>query len=248
VSSTFPNQFRRALRDWWREQASAKGAAGATSLLMQNLWSFARESTPEHRRRRYGDMDYDWENRVDTTSGTVGWRGRLLGSFLSPYQPTDPALFREMMAALPIEFDQFTFIDLGSGKGRTLLMASEYPFRRIVGVELLPELHQVARDNLARYKTESQRCSALEAVCGDAAEFAFPNEPLVLYLFNPLPESGLMWVMANLESSLSAHKRSVYVLYHNPMLEQVLGASAFLTKLGGTEQYSIYRCKVSKDG
>ena len=82
-------------------------------------------------------MDYDWEQRVDTTSGTVGWRERLLGIFHSPYMPSDPAEFREMMAALPIDFHKFTFIDVGSGKGRTLLMASEYGFKQIVGVELI---------------------------------------------------------------------------------------------------------------
>ena len=70
-------------------------------------------------------------------------------------------------------------------------MASEYPFRRIVGVELLPELHQIAQENLARYKSESQKCFALEAVCGDAIDFAFPVEPLVIFLFNPLPERAV---------------------------------------------------------
>ncbi|HKM85548.1 MAG TPA: class I SAM-dependent methyltransferase [Terriglobales bacterium] len=240
MSSSFPQQFWRALRSWWREQAGEKGAAAATSLLIGNLWTFVRESTPEHRRQRYGDMEYDWEHRVNTTSGTVGWRARLLGLFHSAYQPTDPALFREMMASLPIEFEPFTFVDLGSGKGRTLLMASEYPFRRIVGVELLPALHQIARENLARYKSESQKCFALEAVCGDAANFSLPAEPLVLYLFNPLPESGLRRVIANLDSSLRAHPRAVYVLYHNPLLERVLAGSVVLTKLGGTQKYAIY--------
>jgi len=240
VSSSFPQQFCSALRSWWREHAGEKGATAATSLLVRNLWIFVRESTPERRRQRYGDMEYDWEHRVNTTSGTVGWRARLLGLFHSPYQPTEPVLFREMMANLPIEFEPFTFVDLGSGKGRTLLMASEYPFRRIVGVELLHALHQIALENLARYKSESQKCFALEAICGDAANFSFPAEPLVLYLFNPLPESGLRRVMANLDVSLSAHARAVYVLYHNPLLERVLVASEVLTKLGGTEQYSIY--------
>ena len=131
-------QFWSALRRWWREQAREKGAASTTSLLVRRLWSFVCESMPERRRQRYGDMEYDWENRVNTTSGTVGWRARLLGLFHSPYQPTDPALFQEMMASLPIEFDQFTFVDLGSGKGRTLLMASEYPFRKIAGGPLKP--------------------------------------------------------------------------------------------------------------
>ena len=76
---------------------------------------------------------YDWDYRVDTTSATVGWRERLLGQFHSAYQPTEPALFKEMMAILKIDFQEFTFIDMGSGKGRVLLMAADYPFRRILG-------------------------------------------------------------------------------------------------------------------
>jgi SAM-dependent methyltransferase len=240
VASSFHEQFWTALRAWWRDQSSEGSRANRTSLLIGNLFSFVRESTPARRRQRYGDMEYDWDNRVNTTSGTVGWQARLLGVFHSPYQPTEPDLFREMMASLPIEFNAFTFVDLGSGKGRTLLMASEYPFRKIVGVELLPELNQVALENLASYSSESQKCKTLEAICGDAADFPFPVEPLVLYLFNPLPESGLKRAIARLDQSLSDHPRTVYVLYHNPLLERVVSASAFLTKIGGTQQYSVY--------
>src|SRR5271154_2942001 len=117
-------QFWNGLRRWWHEQARERGAAGASSLLVRNLLAFLRDSTPERRRQRYGDMEFDWEHRVNTTSGSVGWRERLLGLFHSPYQPTEPALFHEMMASLAVEFDAFTFIDIGSGKGRTLLLAS----------------------------------------------------------------------------------------------------------------------------
>jgi SAM-dependent methyltransferase len=240
VGSSFPQQFWTAFRAWWREQAREKGSAGATSLLLKNLWGFARESTPERRRQRYGDMEYDWENRVNTTSGTVSWRARLLGLFHSPYQPTDPALFREMMANLPIAFDAFTFIDIGSGKGRTLLLASEYPFRKIVGVEILPALHEIAKENLYRYRSDSQKCFALEAICGDGSDFPFSGDPLVLYLFNPLLESGLRRMIDSLHKSLSAHPRAAYVIYHNPLLERVLIESGGLTKIGGTPQYSLY--------
>jgi SAM-dependent methyltransferase len=208
-----------------------------------------RESTPERRRQRYGDMEYDWENRVDTTSGTVGWRARLLGLFHSPYQPTDPALFREMMASLslegklggkPVEFDRFTFVDIGSGKGRTLLMASEYPFRKIVGVELIAELHDAAQQNIRDYRSPTQRCVQIEALCADACEFVFPETPLVLYFFNPLPEPGMRLVMARLEKSLAANPRPMWILYHNPLLEHLIGEGAGFARVGGTEQYSIY--------
>ncbi len=214
---------------------------GASSLLISKLWDFAVESTPSEQRQRYGDMEYDWEHRVNTTSGTVGWHARLLGLLHSPYQPTDPVLFQEMMASLPINFDGFTFVDLGSGKGRTLLMASEYPFRRVLGVELIAELHRAAEENIRDYRSPTQRCTSIESILADAREFDLPEEPLVLFLFNPLPERALSEVLRRLGNSLARVPRSVWVVYHNPLLENTLGASEFLEKASGTDQYSVYR-------
>jgi SAM-dependent methyltransferase len=233
------------MRRWWQNIAAREGPVAATRQLAAALWEFARDSTPERRRQRYGDADYDWEHRVNTTSAAVNWRDRLLGVFHSPYQPTEATLFHEMLDALHqltrVNFADFVFLDVGSGKGRTLLMASDYPFRRIVGVELLPALDQAAQENLGKYRSESQKCFALELICADASEFPFPAEPLVLYLFNPLPEAGLRRMIANLEESLRSHPRTVYVLYHNPLLEQVLEESAALKKIAGTYQYALYQ-------
>ncbi len=244
-SSTSPRiiVLRSAWR-WWKELAGRDGSIAATNQLLRAIVDFVRDSTPQRRRQRYGDAEYDWEHRVNTTSAAVGWRDRLLGIFHSPYQPTESVLFHEMIGALAeqvdLEFPRFIFIDLGSGKGRTLLMASDYPFRRIVGVELLPGLHGAAQENIAKYQSESQKCFAMESICGDATEFAFPCEPIVLFLFNPLPESGLRRVIAKLEQSLREHPRRIYVVYHNPLLEHVLAESGVLKKICGTHQYAVY--------
>jgi SAM-dependent methyltransferase len=208
------------------------------------LWEFLRDSTPSRLRSRFGDADYDWDFRVNTTSGALGWRDRLLGALHSPYQPTEPGLFHQMLDALAerakLDFAGFTFVDLGSGKGRTLLMASDYPFRRIVGVELLPALHAIAQQNLAAYQNDARKCFALESICADGTSFPFPEGPLVIYLFNPFPEAGLRRAISNLRQNLSAQPRATYVLYHNPQLEQVLTRSGFLRKTAGTHQYSIF--------
>lgn len=231
-SSDFLVQFRNAVRGWWRQTSATQGPAAASIELAQALWGFVLDSTPERRRSRYGDMEYDWEHHVNTTSGTVGWRARLLGIFHSPYQPTDPVVFREMMAILPIDFSEFTFVDLGSGKGRTLLMASEYPFRRILGVEILPELHRAAEENIRAYKSATQRCGQIESVCADASEFALPKEPLVLYLFNPLPAQGLGKVLEKLKQSLLLIPRKTFILYQNPVLADNLRDHGWLTPMG----------------
>ncbi len=234
---------------WWMYAARFEGPFAATRRLAGVLWEFARDSTRERLRQRYGDADYDWDYRVNTTSGAVGWRDRLLGMFHSAYQPTEPVAFHEMIDALhhaptpdcgSLNFRDFTFVDLGSGKGRTLLMASDYPFRRILGVELLPSLHAIAQQNLREYKSASQQCFALETICANATTFVFPPAPLVLYLFNPLPESGMRQVAANLERSLREHPRAAYLLYHNPLLEHTLSEKATLRKIGGTHQFSLF--------
>jgi SAM-dependent methyltransferase len=233
---------------FWADRASRSGPLKATGALLATLWEFARDSTPERLRQRFGDADYDWDFRVNTTSGALGWRDRLLGALHSPYQPSEPELFHEMFDALErsaeLDFREFTFLDLGSGKGRALLMASDYPFHRIIGVELLPALHEIALENLRSYKSERQRCLHLEAICADAASFPLPDEALVIYLFNPLPEAGLRRFLENLDQSLRAHPRRAYLVYHNPLLERVVSEYPRYEKVAGTHQYSIFRSEV----
>jgi SAM-dependent methyltransferase len=236
----------RAAQQRWHETARHAGHVEAARQLFRALWEFARDSTPQRRRLRYGDADYDWDKRVNTTSGAVGWRDRLLGVFHSEYQPTDPYFFYEMMDALlqsQGDLSGFTFIDIGSGKGRALLMASDYAFRRIVGVELVPALHRIALENLKKYHGETQLCFALESVCCDATEFAFPEEPLLIYLFHSLPEAPLRKMISTVGQSLQEHPRAAFVMYHNPVLEHVLAECSWLGKIGGTSQGAIYAAR-----
>jgi SAM-dependent methyltransferase len=240
MQNSFPS-LRTACLEWWRDRRARDGFFAALQALAAELWGFLRDSTPERERQRYGDVGYDWDYRVNTTSAAVGWRNRLLGVFHSPYQPTAPELFREMLDGLGIDYGQFTFLDLGSGKGRTLLMASEYPFRRVLGVELLPELNQLAQENIRKFESAARKCGEVESLCEDARVFKFPAEPLLIYLFNPFLESGLTQVVRNLEQSLRECPRPVIALYHNPLLANVLDASPLLKKICGTHQYSVYR-------
>src|SRR5271165_5621859 len=236
-----------AVRRWWSDLAASEGSFAATRALLKNLWEFVRDSTPSRLKQRYGDADYDWDHRVNTTSAAVGWRDRLLGVFHSPYQPTEPAVFHEMLAALQttarVDFRELTFIDLGSGKGRTLLMASDYPFRRILGVELLPELNEIAVENIARYTSERQKCFAIESHAGDARAFEFPLEPTVLYLFNPFPEHVLRELLSSLKRSLQDAPRPLWVIYHNLVHEAIFDEQQWLRRKHRTHQFAVYEAE-----
>jgi SAM-dependent methyltransferase len=230
---------------WIGDTIRSRGPFGALRCYAAGTVELLRDLTPARRKSRYSDIDYDFEHGVDTTWATVSLRTRLR-ELLSggQYQPSEPALFHEILDSMSIPGDGFCFVDLGSGKGRTLLMASEYPFRRIIGVELLPELHEVAQQNIARHRSEQQNCFAIESHAGDARSFEFPREAFVLYLFNPFPEYVLREVLANLRRSVTALPREVYVIYHNLVHEDVFADQEWLQPVQRTHQFAIFEATV----
>jgi SAM-dependent methyltransferase len=228
------------IASWWRLERQYASGVSTAKQLAGLTWEFLRDSFPDRRRQRYGDAEYDWEYRVDTTSGTVGWRLRFLGLFHSGYQPIEPQLLREMLSKLEIDFHQFTFIDIGSGKGRALLIASEYPFRKIMGIELMPELNEVAQANIRKLTAGKPEQINIQAICGDATQFAFPEGPVVVYLFNPLPAVGLDIVVTNLVQSLQTNPRAIYVIYANPIWEASIIRTSLFRKIASTLQYAIF--------
>jgi SAM-dependent methyltransferase len=246
MNSSKPSNSANALA-WVRDSFRYRGVAGTVHYYSREFVDLLRDLTPARRKSRYGDIDFDFEHNVDTTWATVSLRTRLR-EWLSggQYQPSEPVLFREMLDSLPIAADGVTFIDLGSGKGRTLLMASDYPFRRIVGVELLAELNAIAQQNIARYRSESQKCFAIESHAEDARGFEFPDGPILLYLFNPFPRHVWRDVLATLHRSLLAAPRQVYLIYHNPVHQDIVDAQNWLQEFARTQYFVVYKAAMGE--
>lgn len=141
------------------------------------------------------------------------------------YWPTLERPFRRVMEALEVSPQEFVFVDLGSGKGRVLLYASDLPFVRIVGVELAPTLHCIAERNVRTYRSPRQRCAAFELICADAARWTPPPEDLVVYLFQPFPRATLAAVLDHLIASMVRHPRRVLLAYVNPLFDAMITAT-----------------------
>lgn len=126
---------------------------------------------------------------------------------------TSPRTFDFIMKSLPRDLHNHTFIDIGSGKSRTLLLASHYPFAEIIGVEFARELVEIARSNIERLSDPTQKCRALSVVEADAAAYDFPQVPLVVYFYNPFSKDVFDIVLMNLVSSLERHPRDCFIVY-----------------------------------
>lgn len=127
------------------------------------------------------------------------------------YQPSPVHSLRRLLRRLRIDHAAFSFIDFGSGKGRTLLIAGELPFKHVIGVEFGAELHVAAQRNIARYSRRAAQ--TVTAVHLDATQFVLPPGDLVLYFFNPFHAAVLDQVIANINAAVQAQPRRVILVY-----------------------------------
>ncbi len=187
------------------------------------------------KRRKFAELSRDGFDAAHGTDTAAVLVGRELGPAVTRgghlvihYETTSAAAIRMPLDSLGAGIAGCTFVDLGCGKGKPLLVAAAYPFRRLVGVDISPACVKVARRNVARFGPERIDPARVELRVGEAEEFEFPPEPLVVYLYNPFPGAVLERVVRNLEASLREWPRECAVVYVNPhALAPLAGSGSF---------------------
>jgi len=162
-------------------------------------WFDIRYGLDTERGVELGDLDVKSDNKC---------RGE-------PYQPTRVRQFRKLMNALDFPSDS-VFVDLGSGKGRALLLASQYGFKRVVGVEFSPELCQIARRNWSAYRKKSGIDVDVQIVEADVVDYEIEDDENVFFLNNPFDGVVLDKVLKNIERSIEKKHRQVWLIYNHP--------------------------------
>jgi hypothetical protein len=187
---------------------------------------------------------FDWRHEVRTCGDANLANLTLVGNNADHgvfYHPAHPKFLFELFNSLKIDFPSYTFVDLGSGKGRALLVASEYPFAEIIGVEFAVELHEIASRNIQSYRSKTQRCKNVRSVNLDAAQFEIPLTPLVLYLFNPFRPAVLIPVLQRLQRSLDLHPRDVTLIYEAPFHASLIEQETALKCVEQSTYHNTYR-------
>ncbi|MGD0212846.1 MAG: class I SAM-dependent methyltransferase [Terriglobales bacterium] len=195
---------------------------------------------------------FDEQYGVQTDGSFRGWTYLSDLDIPSPnwidgndYAGIDPLRFRNVMAGFGIAFEGYTFIDFGSGKGRALLLASEYPFQRILGLEFAPKMHRTAEENIRQYHSATQKCRDIQSLNMDFCDYVLPPEPSVLFFFHPCQIRVLMKVVGEISRSLYSHPRPVYIAYVAPTPEQkvLFAFSGYLEQIcENTElRFCLYR-------
>jgi SAM-dependent methyltransferase len=156
------------------------------------------------------------------------------------YEATPVKECRALLDELP-HVNGRTFVDVGAGMGRVLMLASLRPFHQIIGVEVSGALCETARDNLVRWRRayEHTACKDLRVVCANAAAYAFPRGDLVVYLYNPFGERTLVQIA----DTLAVRDGECFVVYHTPVHRAVFDAHAQFESIIELEFGVVYRVR-----
>jgi predicted RNA methylase len=168
---------------------------------------------------------FDREHGLETSGLILAWRLGVKhrhAEFATGYMGVPPSRMRAVLerwrstpGTMPTEV--CAFVDVGCGKGRALLLASEMPFREVMGVELAGDLVTIARRNVARWNLVGRPCSSVKVVHADATEVELPEGALLVYLFNPFGAPVLRRMLQRLQNQ----QTTVDVLYLFPKAEEV---------------------------
>ena len=188
---------------------------------------------------------FDRAHRVDT-GGLIYADGLATGHehdiHSSGYYATAPSLFRgaiklwsAALEASPYRLADYSFVDIGCGKGRVVLLASEYVFREVIGVELNPQLAAVARRNLRWWMRRKRACRHVRIAHGDALSFPLPDGPVVLFFFNSFEEEMARMWLDRLVEIAAARSAPIDLIFMHPEHHKLLTATPAIQVLADAE-------------
>ena len=153
-----------------------------------------------------------------------------LASELNPYMGSQPSIVRRAMQTLG-ETNGYTFIDIGCGKGRALIVATEFDFDAIVGYDISAELVHIANQNAAVMAQRYPERAPIRALKANVSELSLPAGKLVVFLYNPFGTPLIAALLKTLEAGIAAGElEHFFIVYDNPVCGRVFDASSAVTR------------------
>ena len=149
------------------------------------------------------------------------------------YEPCPPAGVHWAIKESGIDPAEYWFVDVGCGKGRPLIIASEYAFPHLIGIDYSADLCRQAASNLRKYRVSAER---FRIDCADATEYVFPEHNLLLFLYNPFSPVVLRKMMSHLE----ANRKHLCIAFIGE-LRYALQEYSWLHLIAQTNDADIYR-------
>jgi len=200
------------LKNYWR-MFKARGFLYPLAYFFQVRWFDIRRQVDTH---LWVPKEFESEGVPNSDHGTIYMASRTIDIKIS---------FRVSRQLLGKRFENFQFIDIGSGKGKVVLFWLELcrkkkVTQKILGIEYQKSLCEVANSNfISMFKKDPNELF----VCADALDFDFTKleNEIIVFLSNPFDRQVLQRLVANLQS------RRVLVIYSIPRYPETFTTNGF---------------------
>jgi SAM-dependent methyltransferase len=180
------------------------------------------------------------------TSGLIAGRhlatGHTHDRHNTAYYGIAPSVFHHLcrlwLASQPYStIENYTFLDIGAGMGRALLLAAEMPFHEAIGIEINPDLARIAKKNIQLWTEAKRDRCPMQILTQDATAFEFPDHPCVAFLFNPFSGTVLRRFLKQIESAFRHRPGQLDILYVNHEFGNLINANARFTQCWSGDIY-----------
>jgi SAM-dependent methyltransferase len=179
---------------------------------------------------RASELYNDWRLGISTAGGRRLEDVGIGNPYSIPYYPSDYRSLYKIFRRLRLRPHDDSFLDYGCGLGRVLVVAGTFRFRRVIGVELVPEWATIAEENLRRARGKL-RCPEVQVVRADAAAYAVPADVTLVFFYNPFHGPVLASALASIRRSLDDSPRHLRLVFKNTIhLERALKGQPWLVK------------------
>jgi SAM-dependent methyltransferase len=243
-AKSYADRFVRHIRD--------NGLRSSAGLVGKNLiWPYCDWLI---RRRIRAHEQFDLKYGLDTQTPILirdleTWAPAA--QYAVHYEGTPIPLIHRILRQLRTDLRRFTFIDLGSGKGRVLLVAAQYPFKSVIGVEFSKTLHDIAQSNISKFVEQGLTRTRPTSINMDAGEFDFSQfTDKVVFCFNPFAASLMLCVLDNLQRSVAKTGDHGILICLTPIAAAVkdrldtfglIRQGSYLSHFGGFQKFYVYR-------
>jgi SAM-dependent methyltransferase len=137
------------------------------------------------------------------------------------YMPTGVLPFKKLMKEIDFPKES-VFVDVGCGKGRLLLLASQYGFKKILGIEFSHQLYEEAKKNIAQFQKKNGKRLNIDLIESDVVDYVIESNQNVFFLYNPFSAQVMTRFLENIKTSLHKKYRKIWLIYHYPACQNII--------------------------
>jgi SAM-dependent methyltransferase len=189
--------------------------------ILTILYRQTRRNDPWSRRHPF-DVSYGTKTNGYLPPWLMG-SGDAAEVHVTAYSGCQPSCLRQALTRIPQPEDK-TFVDFGCGKGRAIIVATEFPFRRILGIELAPKLAADAHRNVQIIRKRFPKRTKIDIVQGDAMAVPLPDGNLVIFVFHPFGAEVFARMLARISDAVRGSDREIFLVYENPVYDKMVDA------------------------